>query len=119
MRASGVVMVVSAASVLVLAGCSSGGEAAPVVTTTTGLPIAAEAPASFDPCTDIPQSVLDSENLRRGASKNANYDGGRGIKWRGCSFVAPDSYAVGITTTTGRFRTGTEKMPPAIRAPTQ
>ncbi|WP_228803961.1 DUF3558 domain-containing protein [Nocardia higoensis] len=98
-RASGVVMVVSAASVLMLAGCSTGGEAAPVVTTTTGLPIAAEAPASFDPCTDIPQSVLDSENLRRGASKNANYDGGRGIKWRGCRYVAPDSYAVGITTT--------------------
>ncbi|MGW0178443.1 DUF3558 domain-containing protein [Nocardia sp. NPDC003345] len=84
---------------LLVAGCDSGSEgtAAPV-TTTTGLPIAAEAPSSFDPCTDIPQDVLASEDLRRGVT-DANVDGGQGIKWRGCRYVAPDSYAVGITTT--------------------
>ncbi|MGV9925203.1 DUF3558 domain-containing protein [Nocardia rhamnosiphila] len=84
---------------LLVAGCGSetGGTASPV-TTTTGLPIAAEAPSSFDPCTDIPQDVLASEDLRRGVT-DANVDGSRGIKWRGCSYVAPDSYAVGITTT--------------------
>lgn len=84
---------------LLVAGCGtdSGGTATPVATT-TGLPIAAEAPSSFDPCTDIPQDVLASEDLRRGVS-DANVDGAQGIKWRGCSFVAPDSYAVGITTT--------------------
>lgn len=85
--------------VLVVAGCGSGsGGTASPVTTTTGLPIAAEAPSSFDPCTDIPQDVLDSESLRRGIT-DANVDGSRGIKWRGCRYVAPDSYAVGITTT--------------------
>jgi hypothetical protein len=84
---------------LLIAGCDSGteGTASPV-TTATGLPIAAEAPSSFDPCTDIPQEVLASEDLRRGVT-DANVDGGQGIKWRGCSYVAPDSYAVGITTT--------------------
>lgn len=84
---------------LMVAGCDSGteGTASPV-TTTTGLPIAAEAPSSFDPCTDIPQEVLASEDLRRGVT-DANVDGGQGVKWRGCSYVAPDSYAVGITTT--------------------
>ncbi|WP_459545536.1 DUF3558 domain-containing protein [Nocardia sp. X0981] len=84
---------------LLVAGCGSGTEgSASSVTTTTGLPIAAEAPSSFDPCTDIPQEVLASEDLRRGVT-DANVDGSRGIKWRGCSYVAPDSYAVGITTT--------------------
>ncbi|MEV0107922.1 DUF3558 domain-containing protein [Nocardia sp. NPDC050799] len=84
---------------LLVAGCGSetGGTASPV-TTTAGLPIAAEAPSSFDPCTDIPQEVLASEDLRRGVT-DANVDGSGGIKWRGCSYVAPDSYAVGITTT--------------------
>lgn len=84
---------------LLVAGCDSAtGGSASTVTTTTGLPIAAEAPSSFDPCTDIPQDVLASEDLRRGVT-DANVDGGQGIKWRGCSFAAPDSYAVGITTT--------------------
>lgn len=84
---------------LLVAGCGSDsdGTASPA-TTTTGLPIAAEAPSSFDPCTDIPQEVLASEDLRLGVT-DANVDGGQGIKWRGCSYVAPDSYAVGITTT--------------------
>ncbi|WP_280401977.1 DUF3558 domain-containing protein [Nocardia carnea] len=84
---------------LLVAGCGtdSGGTATPV-TTTTGLPIAAEAPSSFDPCTDIPQDVLASEDLRRGVT-DANVDGAQGIKWRGCRYVAPDSYGVGITTT--------------------
>lgn len=84
---------------LLVTGCGSGsGETASPVTTTTGLPIAAEAPSSFDPCTDIPQEVLASEDLRRGVT-DANVDGSRGVKWRGCRYVAPDSYAVGITTT--------------------
>ncbi|MEU4312873.1 DUF3558 domain-containing protein [Nocardia sp. NPDC024068] len=84
---------------LLVAGCDSGsGGAESPVTTTTGLPIAAEAPSSFDPCTDIPQDVLASESLvPDGLDSNA--DGGQGIKWRGCGYVAPDSYAVGITTT--------------------
>ncbi|MEV0047458.1 DUF3558 domain-containing protein [Nocardia rhamnosiphila] len=84
---------------LLVAGCDSGsGGTASPVTTTTGLPIAAEAPSSFDPCTDIPQDVLASENLVPGIT-DANVDGAQGVKWRGCRYVASDSYAVGITTT--------------------
>jgi hypothetical protein len=84
--------------VLLVAGCGSGGEAAvSAVSTTTGLPIAAEAPSSFDPCTDIPQSILDSEDLRPGIT-DADWDGGQ-VRWRGCRYVAPDSYAVTISTT--------------------
>lgn len=91
-------LVCAAGVALVVAGCGTGGEdAGPAVTTTTGLPIAPEAPTSFDPCA-IPQDILASEDLRKGVS-DANVDGGQGIKWRGCRYVAPDSYAVGITTT--------------------
>lgn len=84
---------------LLVAGCGSetGGTVSPV-STTTGLPIATEAPSSFDPCTDIPQEVLASENLVPDGL-DSNVDGSQGIKWRGCGYVAPDSYAVGITTT--------------------
>jgi hypothetical protein len=85
--------------VLLVAGCGFGnGETASTVTTAPGLPIAAEAPSSFDPCTYIPRSVLDLEDLRPDGL-DSNVDGGRGIRWRGCGYVAPDSYAVGITTT--------------------
>lgn len=92
-------VVFGAGAALVVAGCGTeSGGTAPSVTTTSGLPIAAEAPSSFDPCTDIPQDVLTSEDLRRGVT-DANVDGAQGIKWRGCRYVAPDSYAVGITTT--------------------
>nr|WP_265807125.1 DUF3558 domain-containing protein [Nocardia zapadnayensis] len=84
---------------LLVAGCDSGsGGTASSVTTTTGLPIAVEAPSSFDPCTDIPREVLASENLVPDGL-DSNVDGSQGIKWRGCGYVAPDSYAVGITTT--------------------
>jgi hypothetical protein len=92
-------MLCCAGFALLLASCASvSGRTVPAVTTTTGLPIAAEAPSSFDPCFDIPDQILASENLVRGVT-DANVDGSRGIKWRGCSYVAPDSYAVGITTT--------------------
>ncbi|MFI1464974.1 DUF3558 domain-containing protein [Nocardia carnea] len=92
-------MLCGAGIALLVAGCGTDSEgAATPVTTATGLPIAAEAPSSFDPCTEIPQEILASEDLRRGVT-DANVDGAQGIKWRGCRFVAPDSYAVGITTT--------------------
>ena len=92
-------MVCGAGIALLVAGCGTDSEGtATPVTTTTGLPIAAEAPTSFDPCTDIPQEILVSEDLRPGGG-DANVDGSEGVKWRGCSYVAPDSYAVGITTT--------------------
>ncbi|MFR9751090.1 DUF3558 domain-containing protein [Nocardia sp. 004] len=62
--------------------------------------LAERAPSGFDPCTDIPKSVLDSEGLHTASlSNNADYNGAGGIEWRGCSWVASNSYAAGITTT--------------------
>ncbi|MFI5720347.1 DUF3558 domain-containing protein [Nocardia sp. NPDC051750] len=92
-------MMCGAGIALLVAGCGTDSEGtATPVTTTTGLPIAAEAPSSFDPCTDIPPEILASESLVPDGL-DSNVDGGQGIKWRGCGYVAPDSYAVGITTT--------------------
>ncbi|MFD3704504.1 DUF3558 domain-containing protein [Nocardia sp. NPDC058658] len=89
-------------AVLLLAGCgsSTGGQAEGVATTTAGQELAADVPAGFDPCKDIPESVLDSEGLHKASSNNnADFDGAGGTKWRGCSWVVSDGYAAGITTT--------------------
>ncbi|MFD4433136.1 DUF3558 domain-containing protein [Nocardia sp. NPDC058497] len=87
---------------LLVAGCGSGGDgdAGAGQGTTSGQALAAGVPAGFDPCKDIPKSVLDSEQLHRASSNNnADFDGAGGIKWRGCSWVMSDGYGVGITTT--------------------
>lgn len=88
--------------VFLVAGCgsSTNGEAVGVEGTTTGQGLAAEVPAGFDPCKDIPKSVLDSEGLHKASSNNnADFDGASGTKWRGCRWVVSDGYAAGITTT--------------------
>ncbi|WP_280492480.1 DUF3558 domain-containing protein [Nocardia asiatica] len=83
---------------LVLTGCdSSADDAAPTSTASASPSIAADVPTGYDPCTDIPQSVLESENLRHKTNEDHNASGG--IKWRGCGWVQPDGYAPAITTT--------------------
>ncbi|MGY4102831.1 DUF3558 domain-containing protein [Nocardia sp. R16R-3T] len=59
--------------------------------------VAADVPSGYNPCTDIPQSVLDSEKLRHKDKDDSNASGG--IKWRGCGWVQPDGYATSIRTT--------------------
>ncbi|TLG17947.1 DUF3558 domain-containing protein [Nocardia cyriacigeorgica] len=96
-------------AVLVAAGCSSGtdGKATPEGASEQGTAVsatptlAAEVPSGFDPCTDIPASIIKEEDMRADSPEhgNADYDGSGGRKWRGCGWVVPDSYAVGITTT--------------------
>lgn len=83
--------------VVVLGGCDSSvdGDAGPAGSTTAT--VAADVPAGFDPCEDIPQSVLDSERLRQKIPDNSAASGG--IKWRGCLWGQPDGYAVSIQTT--------------------
>ncbi|WP_328389825.1 DUF3558 domain-containing protein [Nocardia sp. NBC_00416] len=87
--------VLACGAVLALAGCESGteGSAGPVTPS-----MAAEVPAGFDPCTDIPQEVLESEDLA-GYSRPTSSDTSGG-KWKGCVFIQTDGYAAGIQTTT-------------------
>ncbi|MFE3444994.1 DUF3558 domain-containing protein [Nocardia sp. NPDC059180] len=93
------------ATVLV-ASCGSvvEGYAVPAGEMLDGRPLADEVPSGFDPCTDIPQSVLDSEGLHGtnagGApSKDENWNRGKGARWLGCIWVVSDGYSAGIAVT--------------------
>ncbi|MET8775843.1 DUF3558 domain-containing protein [Nocardia sp. NPDC004654] len=86
-----------------LAGCggSTEGEARPSsasTSATTASGLAVDVPQSYNPCTDVPESVLKSERLVKGVADNkANADGPNGTKWRGCRWVAGGSgYSVAI-----------------------
>lgn len=83
--------------VFVLAGCesSTNGSAAPEPP--AGPTLAAEVPVGFDPCTDIPQEVLDSEELRNKVEDNSERSSG--AKWVGCLWGQPHGYAASIRTT--------------------
>lgn len=83
---------------LVLTGCGPADDgAAPTDASSAKPSIAPDVPAGYDPCTDIPQTVLDSENLRSKDKQDSNASGG--IKWHGCAWVQTDGYAPVITTT--------------------
>ncbi|MFD0366193.1 DUF3558 domain-containing protein [Nocardia sp. GCM10030253] len=87
-------------TLLLLTGCESStdGSAKPSSTSTSAGPsLAEDVPRSYDPCKDVPQSVLDSEKL--GMKIVANNDGGGGVRWRGCQWVRPNGYGVSIRTT--------------------
>ncbi|MFD0366189.1 DUF3558 domain-containing protein [Nocardia sp. GCM10030253] len=78
-------------------GSSTGGDAKPSTPTSTRPPLAEDVPRSYNPCKDVPQSVLDSEKLH--GQDLANGDAGGGVKWRGCAWVRSNGYAVSIRTT--------------------
>ncbi|WP_338773247.1 DUF3558 domain-containing protein [Nocardia vulneris] len=86
-------------AVVVVGGCgpSGGGAEKTTVPSTGASGVAPNVPAGFDPCKDIPQSVLDSEKLRQKITDDSNASGG--IQWRGCLWVQPDGYAGSIRTT--------------------
>lgn len=100
-RVAGVFLMVGGlAAAMALAGCSSstGGDAQSTqAATSTGPTLAADAPRGYDPCTDVPQSVLDSEKLH--SKDPANREASGGVKWRGCAWVRSSSYSVSIRTT--------------------
>lgn len=81
----------------VLSGCNSGdgesGDASASATPT----IAADVPAGFDACKDIPQSLLQAEQLIK--PEVDSKDGNAGIKWRGCGWIQSDGYGATIDTT--------------------
>ena len=84
-------LVALVSGILALTGCgsSSADEAAAPSATP-------EAPSGFQPCTDVPQAVLDSEELRNRTPDDATAGG---IVWDGCMWLQTDGYSVGIRTT--------------------
>ncbi|WP_328406242.1 DUF3558 domain-containing protein [Nocardia sp. NBC_00403] len=86
-------------AVVLLSGCgpSTGGDAKPSTPTNTGPSLAADAPRSYDPCKDVPQSVLDSEKLHN--QHTVTDSAGGGVRWVGCQWVRSSSYGVSIRTT--------------------
>lgn len=87
-------------AVFVIAGCGSStdGDPKPTGSTTkSNSGTASDVPVGYDPCEDIPQAVLDSENLRDKDKDDSNASGG--VKWRGCAWVQTDGYSAAIRTT--------------------
>ncbi|MBF6523429.1 DUF3558 domain-containing protein [Nocardia farcinica] len=89
--------VLAVGALVVLGGCHSSvdGDAGPAGS--TAAVVAADVPAGFDPCEDIPQSVLDSEGLTMKIPADSTVSGG--IKWRGCQWVKADGYGATVQTT--------------------
>ncbi|WP_227997425.1 DUF3558 domain-containing protein [Nocardia australiensis] len=94
----GAVFAVGAAVLLSGCGSSTDGNAKPATDSTSTEPsMAADVPRSYNPCTDIPQSVLDSEKLH--GQRIVHNDASGGVMWRGCGYVRSDGYGVSISTT--------------------
>ncbi|WP_328398101.1 DUF3558 domain-containing protein [Nocardia sp. NBC_00416] len=83
-------------AVFVLAGCESSTQGETTTEGSATPSIAADVPAGFDPCIDIPQDVLDSEGLEDPMPQNSDTSGG---KWEGCMWVQTDGYTASIQTT--------------------
>ena len=85
--------------VLLVAGCSSGGGTTKTsaAASSTSAAEASDVPAGYDPCTDIPQSVLDQlQWTSKIPQKNSADDG---TVWRGCGWAKPNYYAVAVYVT--------------------
>ncbi|MFI6362503.1 DUF3558 domain-containing protein [Nocardia sp. NPDC050630] len=85
---------------MLVSGCNSSGEAKGNTSSASATPtIAADVPAGFDACKDIPQSVIQQEQLIKPTPDITDRPGG--YKWRGCDWVqrGGDGYAVTIDTT--------------------
>ncbi|NKY55890.1 DUF3558 domain-containing protein [Nocardia flavorosea] len=101
-RRSAYCVVAGASVVLVAAGCgtSTEGSAEPSGTSVAGKSVAPEVPDKFDPCVDIPQSVLDTEGLHAAGSEPDKDEMRRGdIAWNGCIWVVSDGYSATISAT--------------------
>lgn len=81
-------------AVLALTGCQSSSEGTAAPSTPS---VAPEVPVGFEPCTDVPQEVLASEELR--SPRPDDSSAGGGIKWNGCTWRITDGYTAGIRTT--------------------
>lgn len=100
MRRSACAVVAGVSVVLVAAGCgtSTGGSTEP--STSASESAAPKVPSGFDPCTDIPQEVLDSEGLHTTGLDLDRDEMRRGdIAWSGCGWVMSDGYAASVSAT--------------------
>ncbi|MGW1741488.1 DUF3558 domain-containing protein [Nocardia sp. NPDC001965] len=88
-------LIALAGGVLALTGCEPAGEGATDVAATPTM--AADVPAGYNPCTDVPQSVLSAEGLKMPIPDDTDLSSG--AKWKGCIWAQPDGYAVSIQTT--------------------
>lgn len=102
MRKSVYATVAGAGVVLMAAACgtSTEGSAGPSDTSAAGQAAAPQVPDKFDPCVDIPQEVLDTENLHSTNSSTSKDEMRRGdIAWSGCGWVVSDGYSTSISAT--------------------
>jgi hypothetical protein len=69
--------------------------------TNTSPTFAADVPTGFDPCTQIPIEVFESEKLRPDRNPESNLDAPNGVKWRGCGwgYEKGRGYGANIRTT--------------------
>ncbi|GAA5068479.1 DUF3558 domain-containing protein [Nocardia callitridis] len=86
-------------TVMTLAACGSSipGRSLPMQAGTEGSGMAAEAPAGFKPCDDLPQSFIDSARLKGKILSNSSASGG--IEWRGCQWTTSDIDVLAIHST--------------------
>ncbi len=81
-----------------------------------GQSVAPEIPDKFDPCVDIPQSVLDTEGLHSTNSSTSTDEMRRGdIAWSGCVWVVSDGYSVSISATNLTIGMVRDKAVPGAR----
>ncbi|MFI6366903.1 DUF3558 domain-containing protein [Nocardia sp. NPDC050630] len=93
-------MVLGAGLIMLMSACNSGGESKGTTNSAAVTPtIAADVPAGFDACKDLPQALIQSEKLKNKGADVVDRPGG--IKWRGCGWVQAggDGYAGSIDTT--------------------
>ncbi|MEG8184582.1 DUF3558 domain-containing protein [Nocardia terpenica] len=98
-RGTMVAAALTLAASLPLSGCGSSNHPATQPSASSTSSLAADVPRGYDPCNDVPQSVLDSEKLQ--GRDNSDSNAGGGVKWRGCMWARANGngYTVAIRTT--------------------
>ncbi|MBO0856415.1 MAG: DUF3558 domain-containing protein, partial [Nocardia sp.] len=94
-RSRGVAMVVAAGASVLVGGCGSSGGGQSSGAAATSMTV--EVPQGFDPCNDIPSSVLDSLQLH--SKIDADYGDGTPTHWVGCQWVRSNYYSVSVRMT--------------------
>ncbi len=92
-------VVLGAGLIMLVSACNSGGESKGGNANSTSVTptVAADVPAGFDACKDLPQSMIQQEQLIKPEPDQTDRPGG--IKWRGCGWIQSDGYGATIDTT--------------------